>query len=325
MKISVLKSNELTDLDWKDLTTGFNESFGRDKKENELKSYYQNNPFGYSYHAVGRNESEDIVGHTSVVPQTYIAGNKEVLFGLSGGSYILKEYRKYDLLFKELYETIQNHCKAEKMAVIVGIPNHNSFKFFTKILGAQYLKDLKYHLLPVKPFRILNKKKFTFIDPLVWLPVFILVLLNQLFAFLFLTKVKNYPIHQKLDDEFIRSRFNEKYQFFSGHRTNGIYRIYDEKGIKTAYIMDFRQNGNRTLLALTGIIKHILLNEKVDAILYIGTLKLNQLALFEIPPKMIPQRFPLTYDLLEKENPELRQLLLPPENWDFGLMNFDVR
>jgi len=234
MKISVLKSNELIGQDWKDLTKGFNESFDKDKNENELKHYYQNNPFGYAYHAVARNESGNIVGHTSVIPQTYIAGKNEVLFGLSGGSYILKEYRKYDLLFKELYEAIHNHCKAEKMAVIVGIPNHNSFKFFTKILGAQYLKDLKYHLLPVKPFKILNKKKFTFIDLFVWLPVFILVLFNQLFAFLFSTKEKNYPVHQKLDNEFNSHRFNEKYQICEGKRTKGIYRVYDEKGIKTA-------------------------------------------------------------------------------------------
>jgi len=89
--------------------------------------------------------------------------------------------------------------------------------------------------------------------------------------------------------------------------------------------MDFRQNGLRTLLALTAVLKYILINEKVDAILYIGTLKMKQLALFEIPEKMIPQRFPLTYDLLEKENTELSQLLQSPENWDFGLMNFDVR
>ncbi|HEY5590918.1 MAG TPA: hypothetical protein VIK55_07850 [Paludibacter sp.] len=325
MEISVLKSLELTIQDWKDLTKGFNESFGKDKKENELKHYYQNNPFGYSYHAVARNESGNIAGHTSVIPQTYISGKNEVLFGLSGGSYILKEYRKYDLLFKELYEAIHDHCKAEKMAVIVGIPNHNSFKFFTKILGAQYLNDLKYYLLPVKPFKILNKKKFTFIDPLVWLPVFILVRFNQLFAFLFSTKEKNYPVHQKLDNEFIRYRFNEKYQIYKSKQTNGTYRIYDEKGIKTAYIMDFRQNGLRTLLALTTVLKYILINEKVDAILYIGTLKMKQLALFEIPNKMIPQRFPLTYDLLNTENSELSQFLQSQENWDFGLMNFDVR
>lgn len=325
MKISVLKSHELTDLDWKDLTTGFNESFDRDKKQNDLKTYYKNNPFGYSYHAIVRDESGKIGGHTSVIPLTYTVDKEEFLFGLSGGSFILKKYRKDDFLFKDLYEAIRNYCIREKMAVIAGIPNHNSFKFFTKILGAKYLKDLKYYLLPVKPFRILNKKKFIYIDQLVWLPVFILVLLNQLLAFFFSIKEKNYPIHQKMDDDFIRYRFNEKYQIFKSNKTNGIYRIYDEKGISTAYIMDFRQNGRRTLRALAAILKHILLKEKVDAILFIGALKIKQMALFEIPKKMIPQRFPLTYDLLDKENVELSQILQSPENWDFGLMNFDVR
>jgi hypothetical protein len=325
MDISVIKSHELIDREWIDLTSGFNVSFDQNKKNNELKSYYLNNQFGYSYHAIAKNEIGKICGHTSIIPQVYNVNTKEYIFGLSGGSFILKEYRKDAFLFIDLYEAIHDYCAKEHMSVIVGVPNQNSFKFFTKILASIYVKDLKYYILPIKPFQILNKKKYTIVDRFNWLPVFTLIIFNQLLAFLISIKEKDYLIHQKLDDEFLRFRFNEKYQFYKGEKTNGIYRIYDENGIKIAYVLDFRQNSLRTQRALITIIIHILREEKVDAIVYIGELRMKQYILFKIPEKMNPQRFPLIYDLIDKENTELSLLLQIIENWDFGLMNFDVR
>ena len=101
--------------------------------------------------------------------------------------------------------------------------------------------------------------------------------------------------------------------------------MYDEEGVKTAYIMDFRQQGKRTHRALISLVTHILRKEKADAILFIGDLQLKQFILFKVPAKKVPQRFPLTIDYLGEDNKGIKNIVLLPNNWDFSLINFDVR
>lgn len=324
MKISVLKSTELTKEDWRNLTTGFNESFNHNKKENELKAYYHNNPFGYSYHAIIRDETGMIFGHTSAIPISYIIQGKESTFGLSGGTYVLKAYRKDAFVFLDLSDALKSYCAKDGLSVIYGVSNKNSFQFAVKILGSTYLKDLKYYLLPVSIFKIIGKLRFGWFDKMLKIPWRIWVMINKLISFFSNSKEKEYPVRLKMSEEFLSYRFNDKYTYFRGKKTEGIYRIFDEKGINTAYIMDFRENEKRTFKALVHLITQILNKEKVDAILFIGELNLRQFLLLPVPQNKAPQRFPLTYDLLDN-NSEFAAILSNPENWDFGLINYDVR
>ena len=52
---------------------------------------------------------------------------------------------------------------------------------------------------------------------------------------------------------------------------------------------------------------------------------MNQHILFKVPQKFVPKPLPLTYYVLDKKNKAKYSDMSNLENWDFSLMNFDVR
>lgn len=325
MQINVLKSTELSDTDWQQITEGFNASFERELKNEHFKKYYCSNAFGYSYHAIGRNDEGQICAHSSVIPVFYTILGERYKFGQGGTSFVLKEYRKDIFLFAELYNALKLYCGADEVKVIAGVSNKKSFKYAILITKSTFLKDLDYHILPVSISKILKKNQLSFLD-LIWkIPLFMLLIINRWFSYIVNSEEKEWPVKLLVNDDFLKNRIGEKYEKFEGSQSNGIYRMYDEEGVKTAYIMDFRQQGKRTHRALISLVTHILRKEKADAILFIGDLQLKQFILFKVPAKKVPQRFPLTIDYLGEDNKGIKNIVLLPNNWDFSLINFDVR
>ncbi len=325
MQISVVKSTELSDTDWQQITDGFNVSFERETKEGQFKKYYCTNTFGYSYHAIGRNEEGKICAHSSVIPIYYVVHGERYKFGQGGTSFVLKEYRKDIFLFAELYNALKVHCGADAVKVIAGVSNKKSFKYAIVITKSTYLKDLNYYILPVSISKIVKKKQLAFFDVVWRIPLFILLAINRWVSYIVNSKEKEWPVKLLLNDDFIKNRIGDKYKKYEGRQTAGIYRMYDEEGIKTAYIMDFRQKGKRTHRALISLVAYIIRTEKPDAVLFIGDLQLKQFLLFKVPAKKVPQRFPITIDYLGEDNEGVKKIVLSPDNWDFSLINFDVR
>ena len=103
------------------------------------------------------------------------------------------------------------------------------------------------------------------------------------------------------------------------------YRLMDEDGVKTAYLMDFRESNQRTSHALYKAAKHIVRVEKIDLIMFVGLLRLKQYILLPLPGKYVPQQLPLTFYLLNEKLSDKFDFFKSPENWNFSLMNFDVR
>jgi hypothetical protein len=322
---TVLRSTELSATDWEDITNGFNESFERNKKPEEQKKYYTSNLFGFAYHAVARNEEGRICAHTSVIPIYYLVKGEKVVFGQSGGSFVRKKYRQDAFLFLSLSDMLKAYCAKEGLKVTYGVSNKKSFRYAIKILKCAFIKDLDYFILPVSLSKLLKKKSLAFIDFFWYFLVMIWVLINKGIALLYVAKEKDWLIKPLVDDDFIRYRFDGKYETYKSKNNLGIYRVIDEEGIKTAYIMEFRHKGKRTSLALANLIWHIIRTQKPDAILFIGDLQMNQFLLYKVPPGKIPQRFPLTLDYLDEANKEMGDIVLSPESWDFSLVNFDVR
>ena len=67
------------------------------------------------------------------------------------------------------------------------------------------------------------------------------------------------------------------------------------------------------------------LNLMVDMILFVGFLHMKQCALFKCPKRFVPKRLPLTYYVLNKADREQYSDMKDSKNWDFSLINFDVR
>ena len=325
MEIKIFKSTELSETDWQDITAGFNEAFERGKNPEEQKKYYHSNVFGYSYHAICRNGEGDICGHSSIIPVYYIVEDQVFKFGVSGGSFVLKQYRSDIFLFAEMYNELKSYCIREGMKATYGVSNKNSFNYAIKILKCFYLKDLDYYILPVSISKILKLENFLLLDWFWKLPLLMLFLLNRILFFIVNNNKKQTLVRLLNNEEFMELRFSNKYQKFKKGIFSGIYRIVDESGIKTAYIFDFKQNEENSYKALVTLIVNIVNKEKIDAILFIGDLNLTQFVLFKIPKKKIPQRFPLTVDYFDKSDKKSEKLILDAKCWDFSLINFDVR
>lgn len=89
--------------------------------------------------------------------------------------------------------------------------------------------------------------------------------------------------------------------------------------------MDFREGNSRTYLSLMKAIRTIAKTEQVDMILFVGFLHMKQMGLIKCPKRFIPKRLPLTYCVLDRTDKEKYSDMQLSNNWDFSLMNFDVR
>lgn len=325
--IKIFKTDEITPELWDRIILGFNEAFGTKKNVRQLVNFYKSNVFGYSFHAIKFSETGDIMGYNSFVPSLYEYNGKTLKVVNSGGSFVLKEFRKDIFIFKELFDALLAYCKEMGYDLEVGVPNKNSFRYAIKINKSIYVGDLAYYILPVNISKIINKsglKAFDFISRMLcrfW------AYFNCGISYIINFKETLKPIRIKIDEPFLCSRFRDINKYNSKIIRHGIffYRIYDENGIKTAYVMDFRENGEKTSRSLSKCIFNILKYEQVDAIIFVGTLNLLQSVMLKVPKRFVPQKLPLVFHLI---NPEQKELELDAKelcNWDFSLINFDVR
>lgn len=322
LRFKVCTSTEITEQEWIFITDGFNESFERDLTVEQLKKYYCTNYKGYSYHVLTfSEETGDFLGSTSVYPYQYVTKNgSEIFTGLSGGSFILKKARTNPLLYRETYTALRKYCIGLGMKFIIGIPNQNLFLYSTKAMPFKFVFDLPYYILPVNIGAI--KRSLSSFNILYRIFLKMYLGIQALWYSTSNHEEESSNLSLLLNDEFYANRFANNYKRFEAGEVFGYYKIYQEKGLNTAYIFDFRNSGKRDARSLNKIVRHIISVEKVDAILFVGTLRLKQLSLLKVPEKKIPKRLPFTIDILAKD--EIPGLL-ETNTWNFSLMNFDGR
>lgn len=325
--IKIFKTGEITPELWDRIIFGFNEAFGTEKNVKQLVNFYKSNVFGYSFHAIKFSETGDIMGYNSFVPSLYEYNGKSLKVVNSGGSFVLKKYRKDIFIFKELFDALLNYCKEIGFDLEVGVPNKNSFRYAIKINKSIYVGDLAYYILPVNISKVINKSQLKVIDFISRIICHSWSYINLVASYIVNNKESRKPIRIKTDESFLCSRLGDTNKYLKKEISNGAfyYRIYDEKGIKTAYLMDFRENGEKTYRALSKCICHILKYEHIDAIMFVGTLNVKQGILLKAPKRFVPQKLPLVFHLVNPEYKELEMQARKFTNWDFSLINFDVR
>lgn len=328
MRIEVFKTYELTDKQWGEIVVGFNQNFNTNKTIEGFKAYYTSTSLDYSIHAIALDEDTNkIVGYNSIIPMKYLYNNdKEVIVGLSGGTYVLKEYRKDIFIFYDMIIELKNYCRSEGYLMTLGVSNENSYEYAIKFNGDKLAGFLPYYILPVNVFRIVRKPKFHFIDyllrPIVWLYVF----LNLIITFVFNSKENRSLLELEIYDDFYNKRFNHsRYKEYRTSKYHSYFSNVDENGIKTTYLFDFRENGERSSKSLIKTVISILSNHKTDIIIFVGRLNFIQFSLIKVPSKYEPQKLPLTYTLLQKDNSNFVKKTIDLTDINFGLINFDVR
>ena len=324
--IIIKKSFEITTPEWQQIADGFNEAFNRDKKAEELKKFYEATESGFSYHASAFAENGELAGHTTFAPMYYTTATGErILTCLSGGSYVKKEYRNDIFIFKDMYTALATAVKQDKATAVLGVPNKNSFKYFTKLLNASLLYHLPYYVLPLRLEKLIQNKAVAAVAPLLRFFIQCYLGMLQAVALIFNPKEKKTFFRLNYSKVAFSKRFDDKYTTIKKNKFQFTYRIYNEKNISTAYVFDFTEQGQRSFRSLVKCCWHIAFNEKADIIAFVGKLNLQQLVLLQLPNHKEPQRLPLTIDVLvEKGSPNF-EALSNVSNWNFGLMNFDVR
>jgi hypothetical protein len=325
--IKIYKTSEISAELWERVVEGFNECFEAKTTVKKLQDFYTATVFGYSYHAIDFDEDGTLRGYNSFVPYEYEHKDQILKVCLSGGTYVRKQFRKDVFIFMNLVNELFAHCKADGFAFKVGVPNKNSFKYAVKINKAKIVGYLPYYVLPYKMLDYFNEpflKLFNFIPVLfAWL----LWGLSYIISLFYNPKAKKREVEMHVSDKFLGIRFGNEERYVKCRKGNllAYYRVYEENRGKIAYIMDFRENGTKSLKSLLFAVSNIMKqHSEVTMISYIGTMTIFESILFRLPDSKVPHPFPLTINVLDKKKLETDKLL-SMDSWDFSLMNFDVR
>lgn len=322
--IQIFKTNEIPDDIWQQISDGYLKCFGLNLTIDELKKSFRNTITGESLHALKISENGNVVGHNYYQPIPYILKGRKILCALSGGTYVLPEYRNDFMIFHDMIKALDSSAKHLGWSATLGIPNENSFKYAVKINKYKKIGQLSYYILPIhigkiiKGYKVLNHLSFIYSK--------LSSYVYKLSTILYNPKEKDKPLHINCTKEFKNIRLNsDNYINISRNNIEGTYRIYDENGIRTAYILTFSEKGRRSAKSLSFIVEEILKREQIDAIIYIGTMNFFQTILTKVPRKYEPQAFPLCIRIIDKSDEDLNIALTSINNVDFGLINFDVR
>lgn len=324
MEIKIYKTYEINDKLWKQIVDGFNICFPNHKRTIEqLVERYKVYPLEYSYHALCYKDGE-FVGFNSIIPALYQVDGNDVLMGQSCDTYVLPQFRKDIFIFMEVYNKLRERCADDGFVAFLGVPNQNSYQYSIKILKCKEVFQLDYWILPIKLGNIIGKARWLncFTEIYAWLNIGVNALLSRIVNF----KEEDRRIHIKMDETYLNERLSaNKYVNIKECNYQFCYTITEDEGIRCAYIMLSNEGMKRSYRALYRCVYHILLHEKVDMIMFNGTINMKQTLLIKVPFRFQPRKLPFTVNFLKKEYKTKYDFLEDSKAWDFTLINLDVR
>ena len=323
--IKVLKTYEIDDALWQKITDGFNEAFEMNIPNDALKNgFCTANVLGYGYHAIDIDDKTgEVRGFHTYSPAFYKNGIKAVI---GGSTFVRKKFRKDAFIFYDLEWALRDAVSFDGYELELGVPNQNSREYAQKVLNTKFIGNLRYFILPRNLSRILHTRWLSIFDPFIKLLSDSYCGMHVLLSTIFNHKERIVRYSLDFSNEFFSSRFHSSsYKRIIKNNISSYYTISDEKGAQVAYVMDFRENGQRTKKALALTAWHICRNDNPDAILFVGMQKMRQHLLLRVPYNMEPKHLPLTYYILNEDSAMFFDGIEKPENWDFSLINFDVR
>lgn len=329
MKIEIYKTHEIADSYWEQIVSGFNSSFeDHSTTIDQIKNGATSNYFGYSYHALCIVEDDKVIGFNSIAPNYYININKEkIKVGLSGSTYVLEQYRKDIFIFHDMYISLKKHCKNEGFVVFLGVPNKNSYQYSINFLKCKHVFNLPYYILPKNIFNVVGKGKLSFLNIFSKAYFLLSVIIAYVTSRFVNTNEKTDHKYRILQDEtYLSNRFKDKkYKTIKAESISFTYVMCKEDNIKAVYLMHFSEKGHKSFKALVKAVYYIYTHENFDMIMYVGTMNFKQILLLKVPIRFEPKNLPFTYNLMMNENKNDFEDMNIKENWDFSLMNLDVR
>jgi hypothetical protein len=290
---------------------------------NHFKEKYLNVLDKSSYHALLLDEAKNVVGGLSVMPFKYKNDLEMIRLGQAVDSFIVEKYRSDPLMLRKMYVQLKKLLIINDIKAVLSVPNETSYPYWKKIVKWKDVGDLNYWILPIRISNIINKGSF--LNSLSLLFVHIWLGFNYIIMFVANNKEKRSNYELVLDDNFYQNRYTNEYTKITLKDIVFYFRIYDEEGVKTAYLMDAKQNNIFTFKAFYKAVSYISRKTNTDLILFVGSLKLFQTILIKVPKKYEPKRLPLTCHILNKDEIDQFSNMFELESWNYGLINFDVR
>lgn len=322
MEIKVCTTHEWSELEWSSYVDSFNEVFERGYSKDYFVHKYFSSCEECSYHSLLLNELGEVVGSCSVVPYYYTHLSNKFKSGLAVDVFIKESYRTDPLMLRRMYKRLTKLLIENSIVSVMAVPNATAYPYWKNVVKWKDVGTLKYWAIPIRMGNLIHKYRFLNFVSQVYCS---LVLGISAILSLFLGKQRkfNYAIIES--EEFLKERFGNDYCFIQEDNIQNYFRIVDENGIKTAYLIYSRERGILSFKSLCKGATYIAKHYNVDLILYIGPLGFSQTLFFKLPRKFEPKLLPLTCDLLSQESSTVYSDILDIDNWDFGLLNYDVR
>lgn len=319
MQIKICTTLEWSEKDWNTYVSGFNEVFEKDFSVEYFKHKYLSVTGGYTYHSLLYNDHGDVVGGCSVIPCIYNRRKNVFLNGLVVDVFIREIYRIDPLMLRRMYNELKKRLKEKGMVAVMAVPNSTAYPYWKNVVKWKEIGKLDYWMLPVRLGNIL--KKCRGLNTFSILCVYCYYYFSVIFSW-FNSKAGDYVYSLEKQDQFSLHRYDNDYVVYNRNGIFFAYRIVDEEGVKTAYLINAVQNDKRSVKAFRLALKDML-RQDIDLILYVGKMGFPQTLFIKVPEKLEPKRLPLMFDLISDD--PLYKDMCNINLWDFGLMNYDVR
>lgn len=321
MEIKICNTKEWTDKEWESFVSSFYEVFQHKFDIEHFKHKYYATIDGYSYHALLLNDEGVVVGNISIIPYFYNRNEEKVKIGLGADVFIREEFRTDPLMLRRMYKKLTKLLVENGIVAVMAVPNATAYPYWKNVVKWKDVGDIAYWAIPVRVGNVI--KKYNFLNFFSLIYTYLILFISRIINLFVNSKQKNFLYSVNENNSFFDYRFYGDYHQEKKGDNHTCYRIIDEEGVKTAYLVYSKEKGCMTFRSLLYGVKQIIKNHKVDLILFVGPIRLFQTLFIHIPHRIEPKRLPLTCDLLT--NDERFQDMLVFSNWDFGLLNYDVR
>jgi hypothetical protein len=318
-KIIAKYSKDLTPYEWLEIKNSFNLIFEKDFNLEYFKRKYSLNPLGFSCHGILYSNNA-IVGSFTVLPRNYFILGKEKLIGIGCDAFILEHHRTDAHFLKEMSESVFSKISEFNIHSFISLPTLSNPYRYWKIIGKwKDIGVLDYYIFPVNIGKLLFKRPV--LKHLSFVIAYIISFSFRLF-YIRSKKISLKKIYIDINDKTKKERFFlDSYKYLNLSKNNwACYRIYEEAGVKVAYIV-YINNQSKKNLALI-IFKLVSdLGLKIDLIMYIGNLKHRPINLIKVPEKLKPRKM----NFIGLSRDENKQEILDFNNWNVSLADFDNR
>lgn len=317
MEFICKNTKELTEIELQQMASLFSNVWERNVEVSFLVSQYTNNPFGYSYHSLAKDNGQ-VVGFSSYVPSWFIYGDKKFVFVCGLDTMIDRSYRD-GLVFYDVIKNAHKYMKENGVVMNYGYPNDNSYPVLIKAKLTKKIGKMHTYCLPYRVGEI--KQGYSWANWISMLGCRLLVACCGLFA-----SDKEYSFYVHKEEESYNS---SRYQRYGGgygcvrlKKGDMHYRIKEHEGVRTAFIIDVSIKSSRNYVdAIKCLLKHH--SKEFDLILYPGELPFRVTGMIKLPRKVEPKNFNMTGNILDKKVLD-EKIIYNIKNWDTNLSNYDL-